>query len=329
MAQNDVVKQMTPDLRGDRGPSTRAAGFVSGHFPSRKGRVVALGVLIGFLLTVVWSAEFVDSVIGDNVANTMLGHDAKATPITGVLAGTLFAFVTGLAGTFTACNIAAFGAVAPLLGDNSSRRERVRRALRPLAWLSVGMLTVSVVYGAIVGLVGTRMPQFATTRVPGTIPGFLVQSMVVYGLIGFVMLWLGLAAAGVVRDPLGPATRRWPNAPMVLMGVLIGAFLVGRPFPLFRQMFRDAAESGDPLYGAAAFSLQSVGNIAVLAVLFIGLTFFFGARIQRWLSTEPTRTAKITTVSLVSAGAFLVLYWDVRLLSYLDLLPWYPLAPWV
>ncbi|MFC5286972.1 hypothetical protein ACFPM7_07905 [Actinokineospora guangxiensis] len=324
MTQNQAVD---PAL-GEQALPARRAGFVHGHFPRHKGRVIAVSALIGFLLTVVWSAEFVDHVIGDSVANTILGHDAKATPITGVLAGTLFAFVSGLAGTFTACNIAAFGAVAPLLGDNAGRGERVRRALPPLGWLSAGMLAVSVVYGALVGLVGTGMPQFATTRVPGTIPGFLVQSMVVYGLIGLFMLWLGLAAAGVARDPLGPLTRRWPNAPMVVMGVLIGLFLVGRPYPLFRQMFRDAAESGNPLYGAAAFSLQSIGNIIVLAVLFLALTYFLGARMQRWLSAEPTRTAKITAVSLVSAGVFLVLYWDVRLLQFLDLISWYPVAPW-
>ncbi|MFC6870561.1 hypothetical protein [Haloechinothrix salitolerans] len=310
-------------------PALTASGFVTGHFPSRKASVVALGALIGFLLTVVWSAEFVDSVIGDNVANAMLGHDAKATPITGALAGVTFAFVSGLAGTFTACNIAAFGAVAPLLGEKSSRRRRVRQALRPIMWLSVGMLVVSSAYGAIIGLVGTRMPQFDTTSEPGVMSGRLIQAMVVFGVLGLVMLWVGLAAVGVLPDPLGPAARRWPNTPMIFMGAVIGAFLVGRPFPLFRQMFRDAAESGDPLYGAVAFSLQSIGNIFVLAVLFVGVTFFFGARIQRWLSAEPTRTAKIITVSMVTAGVFLVLYWNVRILTYFDVIPWYPLAPWV
>ena len=43
-------------------------------------------------------------------------------------------------------------------------------------------------------------------------------------------------------------------------------FLIGRPYPLFRIMFRSAAEQHNVLYGAAAFALQSVGNIVVMAV---------------------------------------------------------------
>lgn len=72
----------------------------------RTGRIVVLSALAGVLLALVWSYHFVDAVIGDNVANALLGHDAKATAIAGTAAGLLFAFVSGLAGTFTACNIA-------------------------------------------------------------------------------------------------------------------------------------------------------------------------------------------------------------------------------
>ncbi|BCB74084.1 hypothetical protein Pflav_004940 [Phytohabitans flavus] len=89
-----------------------------------------------------------------------------------MLAGIAFAFVSGLAGTFTACNIAAFGAVAPMLGEGG-RWSRLAQILKPLAWLSVGMIAVSAVYGAIVGFVGTSMPQFSTAaNTPGTLsPG--------------------------------------------------------------------------------------------------------------------------------------------------------------
>ncbi|MFI9816559.1 hypothetical protein [Saccharothrix variisporea] len=313
-------------LRSDpRATST----LVNGHFPRRRGLVIALAALGGFLLTVVWSAHFVDSVIGDNVANTLLGHDAKGTPITGIAAGIAFAFATGIAGSFTACNIAAFGAVAPLLGSTGSRWSRLKASLRPLGWLSVGMIGVSALYGALVGVFGTRMPQFATAQAAaGSLNGRSIQSLVVFGVIGLVMTYLGLASLGVVKDPFRKISQRRPNAPMVFMGVLIGGFLIGRPFALFRQMFRDAAESGNPLYGAAAFTLQSVGNIVIMALLFLALAHFTGGRLQRWLTEKPTRATVITAVALIVAGVFTFLYWDVRLLARREIIPWYPTAPW-
>lgn len=295
--------------------------------PSRRGLVVGLSVLAGFLLTAVWSAEFVDRTIGDTVANGLLGHDAKQTPITGAVAGIAFAFVSGIAGTFTACNIAVFGAVAPLLGGAGGRRRRIAAALRPLGWMAAGMLAVSCAYGAVVGLAGASMPQFSTAQTTG-IPPRLVQSMVVFGLIGAVMIWLGLAALRLVPDPLARVSRRFPPAPMVLLGVLIGGFLIGRPFPLFRQMFRDAAQSGDPLYGAAAFALQSIGNTVVMAVLLLALTLTAGPSLHRWFSARPARLPTVTAVAMLVAGAFTVLYWDLRVPSRFDLIPWYPTAPW-
>ncbi|MGW4461527.1 hypothetical protein [Micromonospora sp. NBC_01796] len=309
--------------------SAPTSTLVNGYFPRRRGLIILLSVLGGFLLTVVWSAEFVDSTIGDNVANTLLGHDAKETPIAGIAAGIAFAFVSGLAGTFTACNIAAFGAVAPLLGGTGGRWQRLGQTLKPLGWLAIGMFAVSIPYGVVVGLVGTDMPQFSTAPNPvGELSPRSIQSMVVFGLVGLAMTYLGLAALGVVRDPFARIARRFPNAPMVFMGVLIGAFLIGRPFPLFRQMFRDAAESGNPLYGAAAFTLQSLGNVVVMAVLFLILTYVVGGRLQRWIAVNPRRITVVTAVALLVAGVFTFLYWDVRLLDRREIIPWYPTAPW-
>jgi len=304
------------------------SAFVSGSFPRRRGLIVLLSVLAGFLLTVVWSATFVDQTIGDNVANTLLGHEAKGAPIAGIAAGIAFAFASGLGGTFTACNIAAFGAVAPLVGSAGGRWSRFMHTLRPLGWLAVGMIAVSATYGAIVGLVGTSMPQFSTASGGSGLSPRSIQSMVVFGVIGLTMCYLGLAALGVVPDPFARIAKRFPNAPMVFMGALIGGFLIGRPFALFRQLFRDAAESGNPLYGAVAFTLQSLGNIVIMAVLFLILAYFTGGRLQRWFTAKPSRIATITAVAFIVAGAFTFLYWDVRLLARRDMLPWYPTAPW-
>jgi glucan phosphoethanolaminetransferase (alkaline phosphatase superfamily) len=286
-------------------------------------------VLGGFLLTVIWSAEFVDRTIGDSIANTMLGHDAKETPLSGVAAGVIFAFVSGVAGTFTACNVAAFGAIAPLAGTSGGRLGRFLAPLRPLGWMAVGMIAVSAAYGVLVGLVGTSMPQFSTApNTPGSLSPRSIQSMVVFGLIGLIMIYLGLAALRVVPDPFARISRRYPNAPLIFMGALIAGFLIGRPFALFRQMFRDAAESGNPLYGAAAFTLQSIGNIVIMAVLFLLLAWFAGSRLQRWFAARPSRLAATIAVAFLIAGAFTFLYWDVRLLARREIIPWYPTAPW-
>ncbi|MEV0889463.1 hypothetical protein AB0J03_37495 [Streptomyces microflavus] len=170
-------------------------------------------------------------------------------------------------------------------------------------------------------LAGTGMPQFDDSR-SGGLSGRLVQAMVVYGVIGLTSTYLGLAAAGVVRDPLAKVSRRYPRAPMLFMGVLIG-----RPFPLFRQLFRDAAESHNVLYGATASGLQSIGNIVVMAVLFLVVTGVLGDRLHRWMTRWPSRASALTAGAFITAGVFLILYWDLRILARRDLI-WYPLAPW-
>ncbi|GAB3475692.1 hypothetical protein [Amycolatopsis cihanbeyliensis] len=306
---------------------TRQPAFGEGPYPEHRTRLLLLSLLAGFLLTVVWSAAFVDRVIGDNVANTLLGYDVKETPVPGMLTGTLFAFVSGLAGTFTACNIAAFGAVAPLVGREATGIRRLGHTLRPLGWIAVGMLSVSAVYGVIVALVGTGMPQFSTAPHGGGLSPRIIQAMVVFGVIGLSMLLLGLVALGVVRNPLAKVTARHPQTPLVVIGALIGGFLIGRPFPLFRIMFRDAAESGNVLYGAGAFMLQSVGNIVVMSLLFLLLVHGTRGRLQRWMTAKPGRLAAITAAGFLVAGAFTLLYWDLRLLGRLDLF-WYPTIDW-
>lgn len=296
---------------------------------NRPWLVVLVSSLIGFVLTIVWSAQFVDSVIGENVASALLGQEAEATALDGILPGIAFAFATGLGGTFTACNIAVLGALCPIVGQPRSLADRVGAVFKPLGWLTVGMLAVSGIYGAVVGIVGTAMPQFSTaSSVPGQLSARSVQSMVAFGVIGLAFIWLGLAALGIVRDPLARLTRRFPNAPMVVMGALIGGFLIGRPYGLFRQLFRDAAESHNPIYGALAFMLQSVGNIVILAVLFVLLAVVMGSRVQVWLAARPGRLALITGAAFIVVGVFTFLYWDVRLLARREILPWYPVIPW-
>jgi hypothetical protein len=295
--------------------------------PRHRARLVVLGVLAGAIAAALWSFTFVDSVIGDNVANTLLGHNAKGTAITGVAAGAIFAFVSGLAGTFTACNVAAFGAVVPLVRQGDSWHHRLGETMRPLSRLAVGMIVVSGLYGAIGALIGERLPQLTTATVGDGLPVRLIQASVVFGIIGLAFIWLGLAAIGLLPDPLARLERRFPNARLVVLGALVGGFLIGRPFPLFHKLFAYAAQTHNPLYGAAVFILQSLGNVVVMSVLFALLMLVAKGRFARWLAAKPSRLATVTAVAFIVAGSFTFLYWDVRLPAMFGY-GWYPTAGW-
>ncbi|MER5325806.1 hypothetical protein [Streptosporangium roseum] len=304
--------------------------------PRRRGLIIFLSVLAGALIASLWSFRLVDSVIGDNVANTLLGYDAKHTEIGGLIAGTVFAFVSGLAGTFTACNIAAFGAIAPMANAGSthpagasdtSGRLRIGATLRPIGWLALGMIVVSGLYGAVGAALGERLPQLSTATAGSGLPPRLLQASIVFGVIGLAFAYLGLAALRVVPDPFARLSLRFPNARLVVIGALIGGFLIGRPFPLFHKLFEYAAETHNPLYGAAVFILQSLGNITLMAVLFVLLVHTTGGRFTRWMTARPSRVATITAVAFIVVGAFTFLYWDLRLPARFGY-GWFPVAPW-
>ncbi|WP_327047013.1 sulfite exporter TauE/SafE family protein [Microbispora sp. NBC_01189] len=319
------------------------SGIHPADVPPRRGLIIVLSVLAGALIAALWSFRFVDSVIGDNVANTLLGHDAKHTEIAGLVAGTVFAFVSGLAGTFTACNIAVFGAIAPLAQAqrpaqaDADASDRVatradggvspRAALRPLSRLVLGMVVVSAAYGAIGALAGERLPQLSTAQPASGLPPRLIQASVVFGLIGLAFGYLGLAALRVVPDPFARLSQRFPHARLVVVGALIGGFLTGRPFPLFHKLFEYAAETHNPFYGAAVFVLQSLGNITLMALLFAVLVYATRGRFTRWLTARPARVATITAVAFLVVGAFTFLYWDVRLPAMFGY-GWFPTASW-
>jgi hypothetical protein len=290
---------------------------------TRRRALITWSVLAGIALSVLWSYEFVDHTLGDNIANTLLGHDAKATAIGGSAAGLLFAFVSGLAGTFTACNIAMAASVGPMTqAGTSAGGTGLRTLLRPLAWLAAGAVAVSATYGFVGVLIGDALPQLSTDRV-GTMPVRLLQPVVVFGLIGLAFAYLGLAVLGKVPDPF----RNRPVARVVVLGALIGGFLIGRPYPLFNKLFHWAVETGNPLWGAGAFVLQSLGNIAIVAALFALVVVVTRGGVLRRLAGAPGRTVAVTGSLLLALGVFTVVYWTVRVPAMFGY-GWFPTMPY-
>lgn len=290
---------------------------------ARKGPLVAISLLMGLAIAILWSAKLVDDDIGVNSANHILGHNSLTTGITGTVAGVLFAFTAGLAGTFTACNVAAFSAVAPLIEDAPTARARMRLALRPLIWLTIGVIAVAGTYGAIGATLGNSIPQLSTALI-GKMPERIMQSMIAFTVIGLIFIYLGLAAANVVPDPLRRITARFMHAPQLVMGMLIGGFLIGRPYPLFYKMFQYAASTHNGFYGALTFVLVSLGNILIMAIIFLALS---ATRFPQWLLADPARVAKFTAAALLIGGSFTFFYWGVKLPANFGY-GWFPHMPW-
>jgi len=280
-------------------------------------------VAVGLGLAIVWSPSFVDQTIGENGATTILGYSVTATPITGILMAIGFAFVSGLTGTFTACNVAGLSAIAPL---SAGRRPSLPSALRSLGLLALGTSVVAGVYGAIGALLGPNIPQLSQALV-GRFPIRLIQSMVVFGILGLVLVVMGLAALGKLGTRVPDARGRHESVRLVLVGGLIGTFLIGRPFPLFVKIFEYAAATHNPALGAFVFVLQSLGNIALLAVVFLLVAMVGRGRLLRWLAARPDRVARFNSVALLAAGTFLIAYWCVRLPAVFGI-GWWPRVPW-
>ena len=300
---------------------------VETHDPSRIAyrKVLWLvgSVALGFALAVVWSPSFVDQTIGENGATTILGYSVTATPIGGVLMAIGFAFVSGLTGTFTACNVAGLSAIAPL---SAGRQPSLGSAIRSLGWLALGTVAVAGLYGAIGALMGPSIPQLSHALL-GTFPIRLIQSMVVFGILGLVLVAMGLAALSRVRPFGSRPVGRYASVRLVLIGGLIGAFLIGRPFPLFVKIFQYAAASHNPALGALVFVLQALGNIALLALIFLAVSVVARGRFLRWLAARPDRLARFNGIALLAAGTFLIAYWCIRLPAVFGI-GWWPRVPW-
>ena len=285
--------------------------------------LVAGSAVLGIGLAIAWSPSFVDQTLGENGATTILGYDVTATPIGGVLMAIGFAFVSGLTGTFTACNVAGLSAIGPL---SSERQPSLASAVRSLGWLALGTSLVAGLYGAIGAMVGPSIPQLSQALI-GRFPIRLIQSMVVFGILGLVLLVMGLGALRAAPTLTLPGKRRREISILLLIGGLIGAFLIGRPFALFVKIFAYAAATHNPALGALVFVLQSLGNIAVLALVFVVLAAVGRGRLLRWLASRPDRLAAFNAVALLAAGTFLIAYWCVRLPAVFGI-GWWPRVPW-
>lgn len=277
---------------------------------------VLLAVLAGVVVAGFWNYHLVDGFGKHVVAETALGETERLAGSAGAYGadfGFLFGLVAGLAATFTACNCVVFAMIPGLM---CSRDESVQTAspLRALAVFTLGVLAVSLVYGGVVGTLGPKTVDWLNQRHIR-----LAQAQIVFTGLGVAMLVWGLLEIGLISGSLPPLSVN-PDVSVDratlkagVLGIFVGLFAVGRPFPVFRQFLTYAASTESPLYGAGAMMMQGLGQIAVMVLLFLGVVWLFGRRLVRWTAEHPHQPYLVSGLALLGGGSFFVFYWGLAL----------------
>lgn len=284
-----------------------------------RGRVAwtVAAVTIGCLIAGLWNFHLADGFGRDVVAAHTVGDTGVLSGMFGQLGltfGFAFAWVAGLAATFTACNCVVF-AMVPGLAASGDRAGSRAAGLRSLAIFGSAVVLVGAAYGVYVGFLGPDGVRAVNTQAVR-----LAQAQAVFTILGTLMLIWGLIEFRFLDGPirhLSPVTRAFfaqPQTRAGLMGTLVGLFAVGRPYPVFRDLLTYAASAHSPLYGALLMMLQGLGQIAVMVCLFLILLFVFGKALARWVALKPHQPALVTAVALVAGGSYFIYYWGLAFL---------------
>lgn len=273
---------------------------------------VALGVLIaGF-----WNYHLVDGFGQEIIAGGTIGDTAELAGSYGSHGsafGVLFAVVAGLAATFTACNCVVFAMLPGLACSTENSGPTVRLPHVAGAFVG-GVLVVCGLYGLVIGFLGPQGVEALNARSVR-----LAQAQSVFTTLGLVMVGWSLLELGVLdrwTRRLSEQTQSFfahPTTKAGLMGTLVGLFAVGRPFPVFRQFLSYAAEAGSPLYGAGVMMVQGAGQVLLMILLFALLVWGAGHWLARWARQKPHQPRLVSGLALLVGGTFFIYYWGLSL----------------
>ena len=284
--------------------------------------ILLVGVTVGLLVAILWIPAIADDTIGVNIASSILGTDATSVTITSAWFSFAFAIAAGLANTFTACNCVVFSCIAPLSGQKSRTNLGVWRLL---IWMAIGVTAATVIYSLASTFLSTQLPMLSKSVLPigRGFPVRLLQSAAVFTILGIVLLYWGLVTLKFAPNPFRQLVERRAWTLPLFLGVIVGCFSVGRPYPLFQTLFQYAVGSGDFFLSAALMAIQGLCNIVVMALIFLLLTLGTRGRFEQWMQAHPHGIRMLTAVSVLGGGIFLIAYWGLRLPALFGI-GWFP-----
>lgn len=271
---------------------------------------IALGIIIaGF-----WNYHLVDGFGKNFVARNTIGDTSALAGTFGDRGGGfgfIFAAIAGLAATFTACNCVAF-AMIPGLACATDQKNTRQSALKAIMAFVIPVALVGAVYGIFIGFLGPEGIKLFNER-----PIRLAQAQAVFSMIGIFMLFWGFLELGYFKkltNRFSSQTKEFfasPTTKATLLGIMVGFFAIGRPFPVFRQFLTYAATANSPIYGSLVMIIHGIGQVTVMLLLFFILVYFFGDKMMSWINQTPHKPRMLTALALLSGGAYFIFYWGI------------------
>lgn len=285
------------------------------QYPNRKRLLYGFAVIaLGIIIAGFWNYHLVDGFGKNIVAGNTIGD---TTSLAGTFSengggfGFLFAAIAGLAATFTACNCVAF-AMLPGLACSADRKNTRQSAIKAISAFVIPVALVGAFYGIFIGFLGPEGIELFNER-----PIRLAQAQAVFSMIGITMIVWGFIELGYfkkITDRFSDQTKQFFTSPTTkasLLGVLVGLFAVGRPFPVFREFLTYAATANSPLYASVVMIIHGIGQITILLLLFFILVYFFGNKMMNWANQTPHKPRMLTALALLGGGAYFIFYWGI------------------
>lgn len=238
--------------------------------------------------------------------------------IPGVYLALAIAFTIGISMVVTPCFLPILFTFAPTIqtevSDTSAKKPNW---LINLFWYSLGLILVGALVGGIVGLLGGQI----ISLLKGFSQSAMQTAVIVFSLVGFIVLYFGLAEFGFIRQRglLKGIFYKAQESSLKMSGyrksftvgaTMGGALGVGCPFPTYHAVLLWAALIGNPFYGALLGGVLALGRI--LPMVGFGLLASVKVSPQRmvaFISSKREAVHLISGVGLVLLGAFSITFW--------------------
>lgn len=288
--------------------------FQSKYSFKRRLAYTSIAILAAVLIAGFWNYHLVDGFGKEVVAGNTIGDTSQLANDFGTKGGSfglIFAAIAGLAATFTACNCVVF-AMIPGLACSIDQKSGKSLAWKAFGAFISGVVVITGFYGVFVGFLGAEGIEALNDHAVR-----LAQAQAVFTLLGSIMFVWGLFEMGflnTLKSRFSGTTRAFfaqITTKASILGILVGFFAIGRPFPVFREFLTYAASANSPLYGAVVMMIQGLGQITVMALLFGLVIWLAGNKIGTAAQAKPYKFRMISSIALITGGAYFIYYWGL------------------